>query len=285
MAYGFSESKSKVEVVDKATQDATDASQDERLSAVESKNTEQDTSITALDERMTELENAPTGEIGSTYLSLTGKTFSGSVTLIAGSGNGTNGNGSSTTMYRTALDSSTEAVLRLDTNKMELLYYKLKNCRPTSVTIEDDLSPASNYTLNISSFIRSNINAWLQTLVGKQFFSNSGSEASLKYLSTSHYLYVQIGCGIVGTYKDRYDNETPINTNPSYLYYKGTPRVSVTLNADGTIATVGSLTGNIYWYTGSSAYTYQCTWAEHNITVKAQSYVNLSTGGNTIAFE
>lgn len=53
--YGFDDSKSKVQVVDKATQDATDASQDGRLTAIEAKDTEQDGRLTALEEGAIEL--------------------------------------------------------------------------------------------------------------------------------------------------------------------------------------------------------------------------------------
>lgn len=48
--YGFNEAKSKIAVVDKATQDEKDSSQDSRMTALETKNTEQDNRLTALEE-------------------------------------------------------------------------------------------------------------------------------------------------------------------------------------------------------------------------------------------
>ena len=84
--YGFNESKSKVEVVDKATQDATDASQDERLSAVESKNTEQDTAIANKAISSVGASVDADNNLTITVAQADGTSKSGSVALPAGGG-------------------------------------------------------------------------------------------------------------------------------------------------------------------------------------------------------
>ena len=203
--YGFNEAKSKVQVVDKATQDATDSSQNSRLSAVESKNTEQDNRLTALEENAGgAVDVEKYGTVPDTEHVSFPVTFASSTTI-------TKTYSSSLTTKSLALSEKTSSdALYYDTNSNTL-----KRCKEVGYNNgQGTTSMATNYWVEIRNTTVEN--AVLSALSGLKFNSNE--------------VTLIMGTKCVMTFKLTLSNYAVTSL---YMYQCKMPSTSVTLS--GTV--------------------------------------------------
>lgn len=222
MAYGFNESKSKVEVVDKATQDAKDASQD--------------TSITGLGNRLTVVEET-IENMGSAVeiVNIESTVFSTTVSLPAGS----------KTSEQSYSFTGADRYVSNNTNSKQLKYdfasgkfmQVNKNMTFSSVvnaSTEDDYDSSYGTDnkwcyITLTNFPISSINTWLQTLVGQQLIDGSG----MAYITVST-LHIVINSELYFT---------GYNQSNAKLY--GLLEASVSVDSNGVITSIGSVSGTI----------------------------------------
>ena len=229
--YGFNEAKSKIAVVDKATQDATDASQNSRMTALETKNTEQDNRLTAVEEA---LENAG----GTVISSITVKSFSTKLAISAGSASVGSLNYSPDAYKNVVVSNTTDK--RLNYSYADGKFYQYSR-NIDKYSLSDSWAGLNRYLwpASFKNYISlTKINEWLQTLVGERMIIAENTT-----FSAPSKLY--IGLGNV-TFQSNCTNGCSSGTVPPAVY--GSMSVSVSVDDNGYITSVGSISAlpNIY---------------------------------------